>query len=323
MGEVNLWYCQHVVHINRSQEDWTVEQVITGLCDQFVHSTTMKEARDAYYTARYSTQLSVQGFYDALCDHAQNMSVYPNAYNLMDTFLCGLPKEMRSEMLKNRLMPEANTIKDFVAEGKAIEDATKTMDHYNKQVNLPVARVSTTAALNTRDRTENSPKRAGVTFVRKSDVRGQGRTPPPHDLVHSFNHQDTSQPNQGMITMLINQRRDLGTPQNQLQIKRSRYCASSATNQDTSSVITNQTARSTSEPLTQSRAMARPTVSGKRITPSPYTMNLRPMIMTHPSIAATKWSRSMHTIMIGMNGRLYQNRCSPSNITTKRRTNLN
>jgi hypothetical protein len=137
----------------------------------------MQEARDAYYTACYSAQLSVQGFYDTLCDHAQNMSVYPDAYNLMDTFLCGLPKEMQSEMLKNRLTPETNTIKDFVAEGKAIEDAMKTMDHYNKQVNLPVVRVSTTAALNTRDRTENSPKRAGVTFMRKSDVRGQGRTP--------------------------------------------------------------------------------------------------------------------------------------------------
>jgi hypothetical protein len=137
----------------------------------------MQEARDAYYTARYSTQLGVQGFYDTLCNHAQNMLVYPNAYNLMDTFLDGLPKEMRSEILKNGLTPEANTIEDFIVEGKVIEDAMKTMDHYNKQVSLPVARVSTTAALNTRDQTKNSPKRAGVTFVRKSDMRGQGRTP--------------------------------------------------------------------------------------------------------------------------------------------------
>jgi hypothetical protein len=97
MGEANLWYCRHVVHINRLQEDWTFEQVITGLYDWFVHLTTMQEARDAYYTACYSAQLSVQGFYDTLCDHAQNMSVYPDAYNLMDTFLrmvcprrCGL-----------------------------------------------------------------------------------------------------------------------------------------------------------------------------------------------------------------------------------------
>ena len=77
--------------------------------------------------------------YDILCDHAQNMSVYPNTYNLMDSFLHGLPKEMWYETLKNRLMPKANTVEDFVAEGKAIEDTMKMMEHYNKQVNLPVA----------------------------------------------------------------------------------------------------------------------------------------------------------------------------------------
>jgi hypothetical protein len=137
----------------------------------------MQEARDMYYTAHYFTQLGVQGFYNTLCNHAQNMSVYSKTYNLMDTFLHGLPKEMQSEMLKNELMPEANTIEDFIVEGKAIKDAMKTMDYYNKQVNLPVAWASTMVALNPRNQTKNSPKRAGVTFVRKSDMRGQGRTP--------------------------------------------------------------------------------------------------------------------------------------------------
>ena len=55
------------------------------------------------------------------------MSVYPDAYNIMDTFLHGLPKEM----LENRLTPEANTVEDFISEGKALEAAMKTMDHYN------------------------------------------------------------------------------------------------------------------------------------------------------------------------------------------------
>ena len=47
--------------------------------------------------------------------------------NIMDTFLCGLPKEM----LKNGLTPEANTVEDFISEGKALEATMKTMDHYN------------------------------------------------------------------------------------------------------------------------------------------------------------------------------------------------
>ena len=103
------------------------------------------------------------------------MLVYPDADNLMDTFLQGLPKEMRSEMLKNGLTPEANTIEDFIAEGKAIEDTMKTMDHYNKQVNLPVAQISTMAAYTPKDRIDNSSKKVCVTFMRKSDVREHGK----------------------------------------------------------------------------------------------------------------------------------------------------
>ena len=53
------------------------------------------------------------------------MSVYPNAYNIMDTFLCGLPKAMQTKMLSEGLTPESNTIKDFIAEGKALEAAQK------------------------------------------------------------------------------------------------------------------------------------------------------------------------------------------------------
>jgi len=99
-GEAEKWFCRHLVHVNRSKEIWIFERVITGLYDRFIHSTTMQEARDAYCTARYNPQYGVQGFYDTLMSHAQHMSVYPDSYNPMDTFLRGLPESMRAEMLK-------------------------------------------------------------------------------------------------------------------------------------------------------------------------------------------------------------------------------
>lgn len=43
-GEVNQWFCQHTIHINQSQEEWKFEQVITGLYNHFINSTTMQEA---------------------------------------------------------------------------------------------------------------------------------------------------------------------------------------------------------------------------------------------------------------------------------------
>ena len=91
----------------------------------------MQEACDAFAMARYTPQYGVQGFYDTLIDQAQNMSVYPDAYSIMNTFLWGLPWEMHTEMLKNGLSPESNTVEDFVAAGKALEAATKTVDHYD------------------------------------------------------------------------------------------------------------------------------------------------------------------------------------------------
>jgi hypothetical protein len=131
----------------------------------------MQDARDAYYTAKYSPQLGVQGFYDTLLSHTQNMSVYPDSYNIMDTFLRGLTKDMCSEMLKNGLTPEANTVEDFVTEGKAIEDAMKTLDHYNRQIAVPISKPSAHYTTNPKDRNEPQPKRIRVTFIKKSDVR--------------------------------------------------------------------------------------------------------------------------------------------------------
>ena len=32
-GEAEKWFCQHVMHVNPSQDHWTFEQVITGLYD--------------------------------------------------------------------------------------------------------------------------------------------------------------------------------------------------------------------------------------------------------------------------------------------------
>jgi hypothetical protein len=132
-GEAKKWYARHVVHVNHTQLHWTFEDMIIGLYDQFTHPTIMQEVREAYTNTKYSHQLGIQGFYDTLIDHAQNMSVYPDAYNIMDTFLRGLPKDMRTKMLENGLMPEANTIKDFVSEGKALESAKKTVNHYDRQ----------------------------------------------------------------------------------------------------------------------------------------------------------------------------------------------
>jgi hypothetical protein len=170
--EAKKWFNRHVIHTNRTQPDWKFEQVITGLYNRFVHATTMQEARDAYATARYTSQLGIQGFYDTLIDHAQNMSVYPDAYNIMDTFLKGIPSEMHVEMLRNGLTPEANTVKDFVAEAKALESAGKTEKHYSRYMTQTSAIPKLTPAHESSNNGVSSEhhkfqlRKVGVTFMK-------------------------------------------------------------------------------------------------------------------------------------------------------------
>jgi hypothetical protein len=92
----------------------------------------MQDVRSAFFTAHYSEDKGIQGFYDILEDHAQNMAVYPDAYQIIETFLKGIPSYIHERMIKDGLSPEINTINDFVAEAKKHEAAKKTLDYYNK-----------------------------------------------------------------------------------------------------------------------------------------------------------------------------------------------
>ena len=136
-GEAKKWYHRHMVNINHRQPDWTFEQVILGLYDQFIHPSTMRDVRKAFFT--------IQGFYDSLVDHAQNMAIYPD-YLVIEIFLQGLPTSLCEPMIKDGLSPEINTINDFVAEAKKHETARKTLNYYNHmtttRLSSPIPRVT-------------------------------------------------------------------------------------------------------------------------------------------------------------------------------------
>lgn len=152
----------------------------------------MQEARDEYAMAKYSGQLGIQGFYDMLINHAQNMSVYPNVYNIMDTLLCGLPKEMCTKMLENGLTPEANTVDNFVSEGKALEAAMKTMEHYNHHSTVPIHRIETP---NLQSWDELKLRKVGMTFMKKSDLDNQNHGLKPKIFISpSPSHMFTTMP---------------------------------------------------------------------------------------------------------------------------------
>ncbi|KAG5351816.1 hypothetical protein C0989_004808 [Termitomyces sp. Mn162] len=91
----------------------------------------MQDAHDVFCNAVYAVKEGVQGFYDALLNHAQNMAVFSDELTICEQFLEGIPSDMLVALICNGgLAPEVNTGKEFVSEAKAYKNSIKTAAHY-------------------------------------------------------------------------------------------------------------------------------------------------------------------------------------------------
>jgi hypothetical protein len=93
----------------------------------------MQDAQKDFKDASYSVSTGIQGYYDILMDHAQNMVIYPDDYQVMEKFLSGIPDDIQDKIFECGLSPEVNTIDDLVACTKAVEISKKTAAHYRKK----------------------------------------------------------------------------------------------------------------------------------------------------------------------------------------------
>ena len=93
-GDTLNWFTVHVLSAKRTTMDWSFCDVVTGLYDQYILPTSMQDAREGFRKVRYTTTLGVQGFYDALLEHAQDMAVYPDGYTILEEFMAGIPPAM-------------------------------------------------------------------------------------------------------------------------------------------------------------------------------------------------------------------------------------
>ncbi len=118
--------------------------MIEGLYDRFVHASSMQDAREGFRRVRYSATTGVQSFYDALLDHAHNMSVYPDNYSILEQFLTGLPMPIVNRILKEGYFPEIHTVEEFILKAKSIENYEKMKAYFeaikhNMRNNTPAA----------------------------------------------------------------------------------------------------------------------------------------------------------------------------------------
>ncbi|KAG6896336.1 hypothetical protein C0992_008924 [Termitomyces sp. T32_za158] len=130
-GPAKNWFRHHVLHYKHARQQWMFKDVILELYNQFVSASTMQDAWEAFIATSYTDKLGVQGFYDTLIDHAQNMSIYPDNWVMIDTFLRGIPDVMRESLICNDgLSPEVNTVEEFVAHALHYKQAHKIAKHF-------------------------------------------------------------------------------------------------------------------------------------------------------------------------------------------------
>ena len=85
----------------------------------------MQDAWEEFLHAKYKAEMGVQGFYDNIMDHAQNIAVHSDEYQIMEVFLKGVPTTIHDKIFENGLSLEVNMIDDLVSCAKAIEMSYK------------------------------------------------------------------------------------------------------------------------------------------------------------------------------------------------------
>ncbi|KAG6869806.1 hypothetical protein C0995_000389, partial [Termitomyces sp. Mi166 len=132
--EAQNWFHRHVLHTNRDKQDWTFKEVLIRLYNHFVNAATMQEAQEAFQTAVYDAQTGIQTFYEELIGHAQNMAMYPDEFTIQETFLDGIPAEMRRVLIRDdNLSPEVNTVTEFLVYAIRYEQSAHTATHYDQR----------------------------------------------------------------------------------------------------------------------------------------------------------------------------------------------
>jgi len=172
-SEARKWYHHHVVNMHHARLRWPFEEVIMGLYNWFIQPSTMQDVRKEFLSVAYNPATSIQEYYNILMDHAQNMVIYPDEYQVMERFLSGILDDIQEKVFDCGLSPEVNTIDDLVACAKAIEITKKTAAHYCKRT--PMAAYSSPRAVPRRTTIATKPREA--TYTHRPRFESRSREP--------------------------------------------------------------------------------------------------------------------------------------------------
>ena len=103
--EVREWFLRNVEHFERDIRDWTLETVVAGLQQHFLHTLMHHHASNQFELVMQGNK-TVHEILNDLKRYTDRMVMRPDKYTFCRRFILALREPLRQEVLKQGLNPE-------------------------------------------------------------------------------------------------------------------------------------------------------------------------------------------------------------------------
>ncbi|KAJ7491649.1 hypothetical protein B0H11DRAFT_2399077 [Mycena galericulata] len=113
-GAAKDWYENQVVGMYRSKTHWTYRELVLGLFDRFIDTSCIQKATDQFWSAKYSAEIGVMGFYHELMTAARRMVKRPDSYTFKTQLMSRIPADMVEALIERNVTAEYCKIKEIL-----------------------------------------------------------------------------------------------------------------------------------------------------------------------------------------------------------------
>ena len=118
------WFLRNVEHFEQDVQDWTLETVVTGLQQRFLHTLMHHHASNRFESIMQGNK-TIHEILNNLNKYTDRMVMQPDEYTFCRRFISALRDLLRQEVLKQGLNPEKSTIGQLYKLANAIEEAPR------------------------------------------------------------------------------------------------------------------------------------------------------------------------------------------------------
>ncbi|KAJ8087820.1 hypothetical protein PM082_006670 [Marasmius tenuissimus] len=136
-GKALIWYNDEVAGAHRFRTQWTFEDVVIGLFDHCVQSSTIHEAADKFDAVTYDPKVGIREYYNTLTRWAYRMLTFPDKFTFKRRFVDGLPKHIVQEMIDRGAVPDYSDVETMIRAVQRYEDDIALKKYYLNRKNRP------------------------------------------------------------------------------------------------------------------------------------------------------------------------------------------